>query len=1452
MQKFFSMKSLIFLADKVSIGFTQFKALGFAMYFLCVLSYSTFAQIQTKEHYQSTLKGGTTIGYLSYLPPAYKNSDSEKFPLLIFLHGLGEVGNNLDLVARNGPPLLINQGKWDPELPFVVISPQTSSTFANNWAPFMINNVIDHIVSKYRIDESRIYITGLSLGGHGSWNYTTEYPDRVAAVVPVCGSGNVKRACEMKDVPVWAFHNEGDKTVHVNGTKNMIKALNECSAYPEPKSVIYDKNGHDAWTQTYNLSSGHDIYSWMLSHTNKRATSPNTPPMANAGEDKTLTLPNNSITLEGKGSDNDGSISSYQWVKVNGPNATLTDANKATLKLTNLEEGIYTFKLTVTDNKGATASDQVKVTVNPEPEPENQAPIAYAGEDKILTLPENSVTLEGSGKDDDGAIVSYIWNKISGPSLTIGNNNQSSLNLSNLVVGDYVFELTVTDNKGATASDQVKLTVLPEPEPENEAPTAYAGGDKVLTLPKNYITLEGSGKDNDGSIVSYSWSKVSGPEASIGVVNQANLEVTNLQEGIYVFELIVTDNKGASATALAKVTVNPEPEPENQAPIANAGEDKTLTLPENSIALIGSGEDKDGQIASYSWSKISGPEVILGETSHPTLELAELLEGTYVFELTVTDDKGAKGSSKVKIIVNPDPGPENIGPIADAGSDKVLTLPENSIVLNGAGKDLDGEIVAFEWIKVSGANVTMSDTYNAALTLSDLEEGLYVFKLTVTDDKGAQASDEVQLIVNPELEPENEAPTAYAGGDKVLTLPKNYITLEGSGKDNDGSIVSYRWSKISGPQVTVGDFNEADLELSDLVLGIYVFELTVTDNKGAIASALAKITVNPEPEKENQVPIAYAGEDKTLTLPQNATVLEGSGKDNDGSIVSYSWSKVSGPQVTMGDVNLPELEVSKLLEGIYVFRLVVTDDKGATAYDEIKVTVNPAPNQPPVAIAGKDQLLHLPSNNIKLFGDGKDSDGTIESYHWSKVSGPSVSIMDAYTKTLSLSDMVAGVYTFKLTVTDNRGAKASDEVKITVNSPPQASPGRDKTITLPTSSTYLSGAGSDTDGHIVAYSWTKKSGPDVVMENANTYLLLLSELREGTYTFTLEVTDNHGATATADVKLIVRRAQNILPTVDAGRDKKIQLPVSSLQLIGNASDSDGTIISYQWSQISGPPASMKGVDGEVLELSNLIEGYYTFRLTVRDNDGGTAYDEVNVTIERITANLSLSFNTVDNNCYGANEGAAEVFVTGGEAPYSYYWSNGASSSSIDGLGAGSYTVTVRDKNGVSKKGVITIEQPEELKVAVNITNETNRGNDGKISVNITGGTAPYVYEWSNGGRSSTNDALSNGEYGLIVYDVNGCSTSQSYQVDKYREYNTTIYPNPNNGKFNLSFDNLEATGYQLRVYNSYGQLVFEMDNNITSSVQTESLDLTEMGKGIYYIKIVYDGKYEETKRVIIQ
>ena len=233
------------------------------------------------DRHTSRELGTTTAaqGYYEYLPPGY-DLGNQVYPLLVFIHGLQENGNGsteLSRVLAQGPPKMINQNNWDENLPFVVLSPQNSNggcTSSNN-----IRDFIDYAVANYDINPDRVYLTGLSCGAIGSWNYLRNNgTSQIAAMVPIAGDGRGafnNAGCALGLTPIWAFHGDNDNTVNEIGTIEPINNILACNTTLDDVSmVIYPGVGHDSWTQTYNLNAGHDIYNWMLQHRNSAAFSP--------------------------------------------------------------------------------------------------------------------------------------------------------------------------------------------------------------------------------------------------------------------------------------------------------------------------------------------------------------------------------------------------------------------------------------------------------------------------------------------------------------------------------------------------------------------------------------------------------------------------------------------------------------------------------------------------------------------------------------------------------------------------------------------------------------------------------------------------------------------------------------------------------------------------------------------------------------------------------------------------------------------------------------------------------------------------------------------------------------------------------------------------------------------------------------------------------------------------
>ena len=212
---------------------------------------------QRSQTFEKTITKTLGCKYLLFLPEGY-GQQQKRWPLMLFLHGAGERGDDLEKVETHGPPKIVQTRK---DFPFIVVSPQCPE---NDWwtkKTEVLINLLDEIIARYDVDTERVYLTGLSMGGYGSWALAADYPDRFAAVVPICGGGNRTMSLMLKDVPIWAFHGAKDSVVPVEESKEIVDAINRRGG--NAKLTIYPEANHDSWTQTYN---NQELYDWLLEH----------------------------------------------------------------------------------------------------------------------------------------------------------------------------------------------------------------------------------------------------------------------------------------------------------------------------------------------------------------------------------------------------------------------------------------------------------------------------------------------------------------------------------------------------------------------------------------------------------------------------------------------------------------------------------------------------------------------------------------------------------------------------------------------------------------------------------------------------------------------------------------------------------------------------------------------------------------------------------------------------------------------------------------------------------------------------------------------------------------------------------------------------------------------------------------------------------------------------------
>ncbi|HUB61133.1 MAG TPA: hypothetical protein VL978_10545, partial [Puia sp.] len=369
---------------------SQFCRFGTAMLFLLFQTflYQASGQVMTARYTSIT---PNTNAYYEYLPQGYNSTDTTRYPLMVYIHGAGDLGvgnsSTITLMLRSGPPEEIADDSFPAQVTvngkkfgFIMIGPQ----WMVQPSVTDVNSTINYAIAHYHVDTTRIYLTGLSMGGGVTWQYSgyqPSYANRLAAIVPVCGdiTPDLGRAriIAAANLPVWATHNNEDPEVPVAYTEQEIAYINEPPApVPPAMETIFNNDVHDAWTATYSPSlnvNNMNIYEWMLQYTRLSPTG-NNPPVVTVGAPQSITNPTSTATLTGSATDSLGTITSHVWTFVSGPNTpTIDSPTSYTTGVAGLTvAGTYIFSLSVTDNRNLTVATNAQITVFPPPTGPNQ------------------------------------------------------------------------------------------------------------------------------------------------------------------------------------------------------------------------------------------------------------------------------------------------------------------------------------------------------------------------------------------------------------------------------------------------------------------------------------------------------------------------------------------------------------------------------------------------------------------------------------------------------------------------------------------------------------------------------------------------------------------------------------------------------------------------------------------------------------------------------------------------------------------------------------------------------------------------------------------------------------------------------------------------------------------------------------------------------------------------
>ena len=1271
---------------------------------------------QKVDQFPVNAAGSLTYG-LTWLPGDYATS-TNRYPLIIFLHGMGEAGTgvaDLHKLISTALPQKIANG-WDPaavnplnnqNYKFIVVSPQ-----APVWSYGFpsIQYILNDVVARYRVDTTRIYFTGLSAGGAGTNASVTNgaaLATRVAAIVPVAAAGTnttpegaaVPLIGGTYGVKVWNVCGTADQ--FWNLTLALTDSINNASPAPQVPAIVtgLQNLGHtsEAWNTAYDPNwrtntQNLNIYEWMLKYSRSNSTATNQPPQVNAGNDQAIYLPVTTTTLSGTASDPDGSVASYQWTKVSGPaQGSIATPQQPQTSVNNLTAGSYVFRLRVTDNAGATAYDDVTVTVLPAPtytsipakiEAEN-----WSAMQGVLT--EN--TMDAGGGQNVGWIDQGDW---------------MDYNINATTAGTYTLKLRIaTPNSGAQLqvrkADGTTLTTVNLP--------ITSGYQNWQTISTALILPQGQQTIRIISTAAPGWN-----------INWLEFEVpVTLPPGIAPTANSFTSFVPYNATY--RYGANPGWYGYNW----SAQQVATLAMGNPAQNIKGAGVKSLRMPIYDDFVTTWGLQSLLGDFQYySSLGGAEFTAFVGMPHATHRDTTVYPGSpEQSKTFLN------LYEPIwLDSAQTQINPNNHYAKYLFDVVQTY-GDFVRF-WEIVNEPDYT----YSSAGWTSDINPPLAGswFDHDPTPEELVNLRAPIEHYVRmlrisweviKKLQPNDYVCTggiAYLGFlDAILRNTDNPV---------DGSVTA-QYPLKGGAYFDVLSFHNYPM----YNLSAWNNNIGGFDNfRHSDAAAEAFIMVR---DRLDSLARVHGYNNQQFPRKQYICTETGVSRIMNGE----EWGSNEGQKNY-----LIKAQIASQRHGVsQVYWYQVGDGQDANfQYDQMGMYYYFG-NDMPFTATKTDQGIAMKTTSDLLFGASYDAARTtalnlpanVGGSAFKKADNTYIYILWAKTHT-DLSETTAANYSFpaglvpsglvkkKLwnysetgttavissTALQLNGTPAFFEVAAAppVNQPPVVNAGADQSITLPVNSVSVSGTASDPDGTITTYVWTKISGPSASnITTPNAAATSITGLVQGSYQFSLTVTDNNGASASDTLVVTVHPAPNVAPVANAGADQTITLPTNTATLSGSGTDADGQVVSYHWRQVSGPAGATISTAAQAqTTVTGLVQGTYRFELKVVDNQGAAGRDTVQLTVNGLpnvppVANagrdtvifLPATTAHLRGNASDADGQIAAVQWTKISGPAAFTLTSQTLSTTVTGLTEGTYQfrLTVTDNHGATASDEVTVQ-----------------------------------------------------------------------------------------------------------------------------------------------------------------